>query len=82
MPRFFFDISSDRAIRDDEGEDLADTETARDVAIRIAAELLPVHTRQLAQTGRVAIIVRDENGEIIHELECRLTTRSPGAGRH
>lgn len=82
MPRYFFDIASEHALRDEEGEDLADSEAARDAAIRIAAELLPVHARQLAQTGRVAIIVRDEHGAILHELECRLTTPSPGAVGH
>jgi hypothetical protein len=78
MPRYFFDISSEHAMRDEDGEDLADHETARDVAIRIASELLPIHARQLAQTGRVAITVRDERDTVIHELECRLTTRLPG----
>ena len=80
MPRYFFDISSEHAIRDEDGEDLADHETAREVAIRIASEVLPVHARQLAQTGRVAITVRDEQGAVIHELECRLTTRLPAGG--
>lgn len=78
MPRYFFDISSEHAIRDEDGEDLADGETARDVAIRIAAELLPGHARQLAQAGRVAITVRDQGG-VVHELECRLTTRPAAA---
>ena len=80
MPRYFFDIASEHAIRDEDGEDLADSETARDVAIRIAAELVPVHARQLALTGRVAITVRDEQGATVHELECRLTTRAPAGG--
>jgi hypothetical protein len=75
MPRYFFDIHSEHTIRDEDGEDLTDHETARDVAIRVASELLPVHARQLAQTGRVAITVRDGHGAVIHELECRLTTR-------
>ena len=79
MPRYFFDIASEHAIRDEDGEDLADSETARDVAIRIASELLPVHARQLIQTGRVAITVRDERGATLHELECRLATRNPAA---
>ena len=79
MPRYFFDIASEHAIRDEEGEDLADSETAREVAIRIASELLPVHARQLARTGRVAVTVRDADGAVVHELECRLTTRSPAA---
>lgn len=80
MPRYFFDIASTRSVRDEDGEILADSEAARDVAIRIASELLPVQSRQLVQTGRVAVNVRDERGAIIHELECRLTTRSPVAG--
>ncbi|HZW16584.1 MAG TPA: hypothetical protein VFF66_10070 [Brevundimonas sp.] len=79
MPRYFFDVSSEQALRDEDGEDLADHDTARDVAIRIAAELLPAHVRQLARTGRVAVTVRDEQGAVVHELECRLTTRLPGA---
>ena len=78
MPRYFFDIASEHTIRDEEGEELADGETAREVAIRIAAELLPIHARHLALTGRVAVTVRDEHGDTLHELECRLTTRSPG----
>ena len=82
MPRYFFDITSEHAIRDEVGEDLADSESAREVAIRIASELLPVHSRQLAQVGRVAITVRDADGVMVHELECRLTTRSPGARPH
>ncbi|HYC75877.1 DUF6894 family protein [Brevundimonas sp.] len=79
MPRYFFDIFSEQATRDEEGEELADRETAREVAIRIAAELLPGHSRQLARTGRVAVTVRDAEGAVVHELECRLTTRSPAA---
>lgn len=78
MPRYFFDITSEHAVRDEDGEELADSESARDVAIRIAAEVLPVHSRQLVQTGRVAVTVRDEGGVVVHELECRLTTRLPG----
>lgn len=81
MPRYFFDIASEHTIRDEDGEDLADSETAREVAIRIASELLPVHARQLALTGRVAVTVRDERGVTVHELECRLTTRMPGPDR-
>ncbi|HYD28090.1 DUF6894 family protein [Brevundimonas sp.] len=79
MPRYFFDITSEHAVQDEDGEELASSESARDVAIRIAAEVLPVHSRQLVQTGRVAVSVRDERGVIVHELECRLTSRSPAA---
>ena len=77
MPRYFFDIASEHAIRHEDGEDLADSEAARDAAIDIASELLPVHRRQLAQTGRVAITVRDQAGAVLHELECRLTSHAP-----
>ena len=79
MPRYFFDIASEHAIRDEDGEDLADGEAARDAAIRIASELLPVHRRQLAQTGRLAITVRGQDGAVLHELKCRLTSHDPGA---
>lgn len=80
MPRYFFDIASTRSVRDEDGEILADSEAARDVAIRIASELLPVHSRQLVRSGRVAVSVRNDEGAIVHELECRLTTPSPVAG--
>lgn len=80
MPRYFFDIASPHSVRDEDGEILADSEAARDVAIRIASELLPVHSRQLVRSGRVAVSVRNDEGAIVHELECRLTTRSPVAG--
>ena len=32
-----------------------------------------------AQTGRLAITVRDQDGAVLHELECRLTSHDPGA---
>lgn len=65
-------------VRDQEGEPLADDAAARDVAVRIAAELLPVHASQLARTGRFAVAVRDETGAVLHELECRLISRVAG----
>ncbi|HEY0600310.1 DUF6894 family protein [Brevundimonas sp.] len=80
MPRYFFDITSEHTVRDEDGETLPDSETARDAAIRIASEVLPVHSRQLVQTGRVAVTVRDERGAVVHEVECRLTSRSGRAG--
>jgi hypothetical protein len=80
VPRYFFDIASEHTIRDEDGENLPDSEAARETAIRIASELLPIHSRQLVQTGRVAITVRDERGATLHELECRLTTRTPAGG--
>lgn len=73
--RYFFDIHADRVVRDLDGESLADHAAARDAAVRIAAELLPVHAPRLARIGRLAVAVRDETGAVLHELECRLISR-------
>lgn len=77
--RYFFDIHADRVVRDLDGEPLADDAAARDVAVRIAAELLPVHAPQLARIGRLVIAVRDETGAVLHELECRLISHPAAA---
>jgi hypothetical protein len=74
LPRYFFDIASVSASRDGEGEDLPGRDAALAAAIRIASELLPIHNLLLERTGRIAMVVRDEAGVILHELECRLTS--------
>lgn len=63
MPRYFFHLSNDVTVEDEEGQICADDAEARLVAIREARELI---ADSIAMHGRVvlshSIEVHDENG--------------------
>lgn len=66
MPRFFFDTDDgDRTIRDEEGQDLNDAETAR----RVALDVLPDMARDKLPDGDERTFVaslRDERGTVLY----------------
>ena len=68
MPRFYFHLHNDVEARDEEGQELADVESARAEALRGARELLA----EAVRSGRVDlshwIEVEDEAGERILTL--------------
>ncbi len=76
MPRYYFDCRDDgQSIRDDEGVELANLDTAKEAAARalaeIARDLLP-HS----STGSLGMDVRNDNDEVL--LTTELTFKSLG----
>lgn len=70
MPRYYFDVSSERP--DTSGVDLPDRKTARSEAIRAAGEILRDIDGALS-TREWAMSVRDESGTVILELRFVVT---------
>ena len=76
MSRFYFDIEDDRfSIRDTEGEELADFEAAKRLAIATAASVAK-DTFPRRVDGKVAVTVR-AGDQTLFEAIVRLETKPP-----
>jgi hypothetical protein len=72
MPRYFFNIRDDQGIvRDEEGMDLPDLQSAREEAQDSARELLAetVRSRQPIDHKRIEVV--DEGGTVVENIKFR-----------
>lgn len=70
MPRYFFDLYNEMNVRDDEGQEFPDLETARTQAVKQVRKLIG---GLIVENGRIDLLhhlkVRDEAGTIVHRVE-------------
>jgi hypothetical protein len=64
MTTYFFDVHDGFDIRDDTGQDLADTEAARKRAVQIAADFAK-DPSNLTETGTIVVKVRNDSGATV-----------------
>jgi hypothetical protein len=63
MPRYFFHLHGDGAVRDAMGQELPDDNAARQEAVAVAAEL----GRNRQSTSKLLLVVTNGKGEMICE---------------
>ena len=62
MPRFFFNTANGHSLKDPEGTELADLETAKRAAVQFLAEWLHDNPDELWATENVRVTITDETG--------------------
>ena len=70
MPRYFFDLYNDVSVIDDEGQEFADLQTAKEEAAKQVRKLIG---GLVAENGKIDLLhylqLRDENGNVVHRIE-------------
>ncbi|MEG3083170.1 hypothetical protein U1707_05920 [Sphingomonas sp. PB2P12] len=77
MPRYFFDIDTDKHFGDDDGTDLADDEEARAQAVIFTGDYLSDHPAMARDSARLRVAVRDGQGNVL--LTATVTIEEPRA---
>ena len=78
MPRYHFHAADGVAIQDAQGEELPDLQAAKDVALDVLAELLPMKRRDFWAHKVFSVSVRDEGGRLIAVLTTTATIDPTG----
>lgn len=68
MPLFFFDVSDETEIEDDDGIELEGLSAARIEAVRLAGELLRHYPDRFWSVGDWSCTVRDEDRRVLFVL--------------
>jgi hypothetical protein len=77
MPRYYFDVRRDGATeRDREGVDLPNVAAARGAA-KVMAAIAVIDGMSPEETPDFGIMVRDENSEILFEVNAFVWTQDP-----
>ena len=71
MPRFFFNLRNEISVEDKEGQDLPDSDRAREVAVHHARGIMSEDVKDGRLVLRDEIDVVDEQGETILTLAFR-----------
>jgi hypothetical protein len=70
MPRYFFDLYNEMNVRDDEGQEFPDLETAKSQALKQVRKLIG---GLIVENGRIDLLhhlkLRDEAGNVVHRVE-------------
>ena len=73
MPRYHFHIHDGRAVRDEDGIELADAQVARRDAIRLAGQVLDDEAFRLPLGEDWMMEVTDETGLVLFRLDFHVT---------
>ncbi len=65
MPRYYFHTENGDRIRDDQGEELAGVEAAREEAVTVLGEILRYRGASFWDTGSFSVIVTDDGGRTV-----------------
>lgn len=68
MPRYFFRLQNGETVRDEDGEELADHDTACEAAIAVFAETLTDRRAMLANGGDYEVLVTDADDGPIYSI--------------
>ena len=77
MPRYFFHTQNGDRIRDDQGEELADADAARNEALTVLGEILRYRGRAFWTTGSFSVIVTDEEGGVAFSISAQASDAAP-----
>jgi len=65
LPRYYFHTENGDRIRDDQGEELAGVEAAREEAVTVLGEILRYRGASFWDTGSFSVIVTDDGGRTV-----------------
>jgi hypothetical protein len=77
LPRYFFHTENGDRIRDDQGEDLADLEAAREEALTVLGEILRYRGASFWTTRSFSVIVTDADGQVAISITARASDTPP-----
>ncbi len=71
MPRYFFRLRDGEVVRDEEGEELADTDAACAAAVEVFAETIPSKSGVLMDGGDYEVMVTDANAAQVYSITAK-----------
>ena len=77
MPRYFFHTENGDRIRDDQGEERADADTARTEAVTILGEILRYRGASFWTTGAFSVVVTDADGCTVVSVTAKASEAAP-----
>lgn len=77
MPRYFFHTENGDRVRDDQGEELADLDAARDEALTILGEILRYRGVAFWTTRSFSVIVTDAEGHVVVSITAQASDTAP-----
>lgn len=79
MPRYYFHTENGDRIRDDQGEELAGVEAAREEAVTVLGEILRYRGGSFWDTGSFSVIVTDDGGRTVVSITAAASEGLPEA---
>ncbi|NBB64019.1 hypothetical protein GVN18_32660 [Pseudomonas sp. ODNR1LW] len=77
MPQYYFHTENGDCIRDDQGEELPDTNAAREEAVAVLGEILRYRGRAFWDTASFSVIVTDSDGRTVVCVTATASDRAP-----
>ena len=77
MPRYFLHTENGDRVRDDQGEELADLDAARDEALTILGEILRYRGAAFWTTGSFSVIVTDVDDRVAVSITAQASDTAP-----
>ncbi|MFN7128387.1 MAG: DUF6894 family protein [Brevundimonas sp.] len=77
MPHFYFHTENGDCIRDDQGEDLADVDAAREEAVAVLGEILRYRGAAFWETASFSVIVTDADGRTVVSVTAKASDAAP-----
>lgn len=77
MPRYYFHTQNGDRVRDDQGEELADLNAARNEALTVLGEILRYRGAAFWTTGSFSVIVTDAKGGVAFSITAEASDAAP-----
>ena len=77
LPRYYFHTQNGDRIRDDQGEELADADAARNEALTVLGEILRYRGRAFWTTGLFSVIVTDAEDGVAFSITAQASDAAP-----
>lgn len=77
LPRYYFHTQNGDRVRDDQGEELADLDAARNEALTVLGEILRYRGSAFWTTGSFSVIVTDAGGEVAFSITAQASDAAP-----
>jgi hypothetical protein len=77
LPRYYFHTQNGDRVRDDQGEELADLDAARNEALTVLGEILRYRGAAFWTTGSFSVIVTDAEGGVAFSITAQASDAAP-----
>ena len=77
LPRYYFHTENGGRIRDDQGEELADLDAAREEAVTVLGEILRYRGSGFWATRSFSVIVTDADGRTVVSVTAQASDTAP-----
>ncbi|WAC60322.1 DUF6894 family protein [Brevundimonas sp. SL130] len=77
MPHFYFHTENGDCIRDDQGEDLPDVDTAREEAVAVLGGFCGTRGAAFWETASFSVIVTDADGRTVVSVTAKASDAPP-----